>query len=91
MKINLRVRIGHEPKMPLLTELKNLFCFALQRYRADGAADNKLNSAQPVFVNFDLSQPSLKAIVGIGLNYPPLRGKYARFHWLLNINQVNPA
>jgi hypothetical protein len=25
MNINLRVGIGHEPKMPLLTELENLF------------------------------------------------------------------
>ena len=29
--------------------------------------------------------------VGIGLNYPLLLGKYAHFHWLLNINKVNPA
>jgi hypothetical protein len=33
----------------------------------------------------------LRARVGIGLNYPLLHGKYARFHWLLNINQANPA
>lgn len=27
---------------------------------------------------------------GIGLDYQLMQGKYARFHWLLNINQVNP-
>ena len=32
-----------------------------------------------------------EATVGIGLNYPLLHGKYARFHWLLNINLVNPT
>jgi hypothetical protein len=34
----------HEPKMPLLTELENLFGFILQRFRAYGAAGQKLNS-----------------------------------------------
>jgi hypothetical protein len=29
--------------------------------------------------------------VGIGLNYPLLHVKYARFHWLLNINKIYPA
>jgi hypothetical protein len=37
------------------------------------------------------TQLELEAEVGIGLNYPLLRFKYARFYWLLNINQLNPA
>jgi hypothetical protein len=38
MNINLGAGIGHEPKMPLLTELENLIWLFLQRGRADGAA-----------------------------------------------------
>src|ERR1017187_1140956 len=34
---------------------------------------------------------NLEAEVGIGLCYPWLRLQYARFHWLLNINQHNPT
>jgi len=29
--------------------------------------------------------------VGIGLNYPLLRGQYARFHWLLKLILLNPG
>jgi hypothetical protein len=36
------VRFGHRPKMPLLTELENNSCYVLQRFRAYGAADNRL-------------------------------------------------
>jgi hypothetical protein len=57
MEIDLRVRIGHERKMPLLLELENLFSFVLQRCRAYGAAGDMVNSAQPVFVNVNQSPP----------------------------------
>jgi len=32
--VDLRVGIGHEPKMPLLTELENLFCSGFYNYFA---------------------------------------------------------
>jgi hypothetical protein len=42
--ISWRVRVGHELKMPLLTELKYPFCFVLQIFRAYGAAANERNA-----------------------------------------------
>jgi hypothetical protein len=48
--------------------------------------------AIPTFVFPNKTKPNgLEARVGIGLNYSLLHGKYASFHWLLTINQVNPA
>jgi hypothetical protein len=44
----LRLRIGHEPKMPLLPELENLF-FVLQRFRAYGATGKRLQIILPPF------------------------------------------
>jgi hypothetical protein len=43
-------RIPSEPQMPLLAELKYPFCFALQIFRAYGAATNERNS-----INFQSS------------------------------------
>ena len=37
MDINLRVGVGHAPKMPLLTELENILFYFLQICRAYGA------------------------------------------------------
>jgi hypothetical protein len=37
MDINLRVGVGHVPKMPLLTELENIFCFVSYKYAAPTA------------------------------------------------------
>jgi len=47
-----------------------------------------LSCSNPSVLNF---WQGLKAEIGIGLNYPRLHAKYARYHWLLNINHVNPA
>ena len=41
LDVNLRIGIGHEPKMPLLTELENFFVLFLQRFRPYGARHHK--------------------------------------------------
>jgi hypothetical protein len=41
MDINLRVGVGHAPKMPLLTELENIFVSFLQRCHAYGVPGGK--------------------------------------------------
>jgi hypothetical protein len=51
-----------------------------------GRAASK-NSKKP-YKHYILLQ--LVPVVGLGLNYPLLHGKYAHFHWLLNINPVIP-
>jgi hypothetical protein len=70
---------------------KSFFVLFYKRFRADGAIGNERNSAQSVFVNFNLSPSSLKARVGIGLNYPLLQRKYARFNWLHKLILRNPG
>ena len=39
--INLRAGVGQEPKMPLLTELENIFVLILQRGHACGVSDRE--------------------------------------------------
>jgi hypothetical protein len=49
--------------MPLLTELENLSCFVLQRFRADGAAGNTARDAisKPVRNDF----PKMPSVMGL--------------------------
>jgi hypothetical protein len=55
--VNLRVGVGHVPKMPLLTELENLFCFGstkMSRLRRCGASRGNSNNIK-IHIGFRLT------------------------------------
>ena len=72
--INLRVGIGHAPRMPLLAELENHFIYVLQRCHAYGASRGNYNDIKiHVGIAFVLAYPPN---LPISCDFPLWQGRF---------------